>query len=61
MPGLDSYDRLFVFSAFFIQIVLLVFFAVRKWSFDTAMQYGWIVYALAVPAVVCSFVSCTER
>jgi len=36
--------------------VLLVFFAVRKWSFDTAMQYGWIVYALAVPAVVCSFV-----
>ena len=56
MSGLDRYDRLFVFAAFFIQIVLLVFFALRKWKFDTAMQFGWIVYALAVPAVIVSLV-----
>jgi hypothetical protein len=51
---MDRYDRLFVSVAFTIQIVLLVFFALRKWKFDTAMQFGWIVYALAVPAVIVS-------
>jgi hypothetical protein len=56
MSGLDRYDRLFVFTAFFIQIVLLGFFALRKWKFDTAIQWGWIVYALAVPAVIVSLV-----
>jgi len=56
MSGLDRYDRLFAFVAFFIQIVLLVFFALRKWKFDTAMQFGWIVFALAVPAVIVSLV-----
>lgn len=54
MSGLDRYDRLYVFAAFLIQIVLVVFFALRKWKFDTAMQVGWIVYALAVPAVIVS-------
>lgn len=56
MSRLDRYDRLFVFVAFSIQIVLLAFFALRKWKFDTAMQFGWIVYALAVPAVIVSLV-----
>ena len=56
MSALDRYDRLFVIAAFLIQIVLLAFFAVRKWKFDTAMQFGWIVYALAVPAVIVSLV-----
>jgi hypothetical protein len=56
MTGLDRYERLFVFAAFFIQSVLLVFFALRKWRFDTAMQFGWIVYALTVPAVIASLV-----
>ena len=54
MSGLDHYERLFVSTAFSIQIVLLVFFALRKWKFDTAMQIGWIVFALAVPAVIVS-------
>lgn len=54
MSDLDRFDNLFVFSAFFIQIVLLIFFALRKWMFDTAMQVGWIVYALAVPALIIS-------
>ena len=54
MSGLDRFDNLFVVTAFFIQIVLLIFFALRKWMFDTAMQLGWIVYALAVPALIIS-------
>lgn len=54
MSGLDRFDNLFVVTAFSIQIVLLIFFALRKWMFDTAMQIGWIVYALAVPALIIS-------
>jgi hypothetical protein len=54
MSGLDRFDNLFVITAFFIQIVLLIFFALRKWMIDTAMQVGWIVYALAVPALIIS-------
>ena len=61
MSGLDRYDRLFAFVAFSMQIVLLVFFALRKWKFDTAMQFGWIVYALAVPAIVVSLVGSFTR
>ena len=53
---MDRYDRLFVLTAFFIQIVLLLYFAVRKSSFDSAMQWGWLVYALALPAVIVSVV-----
>jgi hypothetical protein len=56
MSGLDRHDRLFVSAAFSIQIVLLVFFALRKWKFDAAIQYGWIIFALAVPAVIVSLV-----
>lgn len=56
MSGFERHEGLFVFTAFFIQIVLLVFFALRKWQFDTAMQVGWIVYALAIPAVIVSLV-----
>lgn len=56
MSEVDRYDKLFVFNAFFIQIILLVFFALRRWKFDTAMKCGWIVYALSVPAVIVSLV-----
>lgn len=56
MSALDRHDKLFVSTAFSLQIVLLVFFALRKWKFDTAMQLGWIVYALAVPAALVSVV-----
>lgn len=56
MSRLDRYDWLFVLVAFFIQIILVVFFALRYWMFDTAIQFGWIVYALAVPAVIASLV-----
>ncbi len=54
MSGLDRFDRLFVSTALIIQAVLVVFFALRKWSFPFAMEWGWIVYALGVPAVIVS-------
>jgi hypothetical protein len=54
MFGLDNLDTLFVLSAFSIQGVLLVHFALRKWVFDTAMRFGWIVYALCVPMAALS-------
>lgn len=56
ISSLDGYDKLFVFTSFFLQVVLLVFFALRKWKFETAIHFGWIVYALAVLAVVVSLV-----
>lgn len=52
----DRLDTLFVIFAFFVQVVLVVFFAARKWAFDTAMQFGWIVFALGIPAAILSVV-----
>ncbi len=54
MAALHRDDVLFICTSFFIQIVLLIYFAIRKWNFDAALRWGWIVYALAVPAVVVS-------
>ena len=54
MATLDLLDRLFIFAAFTYQIVLTVHFAMRKWRFETAIHYGWIVYALSIPAVLLS-------
>jgi hypothetical protein len=53
---MDRYEKLFVSTAFFIQVVLMIYFAFRKWRFDTAMEFGWIVYALALPALIVSLV-----
>ncbi len=54
MRGSDSLEFLFVIAAFLFQIVLIIHFALRKWHFDLAMRYGWIVYALSVPAATVS-------
>jgi hypothetical protein len=54
MLGLDDLEVLFVAVAFLFQIVLIVHFALRKWNFDLSMRYGWIVYALSVPAAAVS-------
>lgn len=55
--NMDSLDRLFVGWAFFFQIVLIVHFAVRKPLFESyTVKYGWIVYALCIPAVIVSFI-----
>ena len=56
MVSMDRMNGLFVGTAFFIQLVLAAFFALRKWRFDAAMQWGWIVYVVAIPAVLVSIV-----
>lgn len=54
MFDLDNLEILFVVWAFIFQIVLIIYFALRKRNFDIAMRYGWVVYALSVSAVVVS-------
>jgi hypothetical protein len=54
MSGVDDLKVLFVVTAFMFQIVLVVHFVLRKWSFDFSLRYGWIVYALGVPAAAAS-------
>lgn len=54
MYGLDTLDTLFVAFAFLIQIALIIHFAVRRWAFETAVRYGWLIYALGIPAAALS-------
>jgi hypothetical protein len=57
MSGFDGLDVLFVVWAFFFQIVLVIHFAVRKRLFETYTErFGWVVYALSIPAAVISVV-----
>jgi hypothetical protein len=51
----------FAVTAFTFQIVLLVHFALRKWRFETSLRYGWIVYALSVPAAAVSVILILDR
>jgi hypothetical protein len=48
--------QLFVITAFVIQLVLIVHFALRRWAFATAMRFGVLVYALGIPAAIVSVV-----
>ena len=55
--NLDKLDRLFVVWAFLFQIILIIHFALRKPFFDSyTIKFGWIVYALCIPAVVISII-----
>ena len=57
MENMKKLDALFVGWAFFFQIVLIIHFAIRKRLFESyTLKYGWIVYALAVPAVLVSII-----
>ena len=57
MSGLDALDILFAAWAFFFQIVLIVHFAVRRRFFERyTLEFGWIVYALSIPAAVISII-----
>ena len=56
MFALDNLEVLFVVFAFLFQIVLIIHFALRKWYFDIVSRYGWIVYALSIPAVAVSVI-----
>ena len=57
MFGLDKLDTLFVIWAFFLQIILIIHFAIRKPFFESyTKKFGWIVYALCIPAAVISLI-----
>ena len=56
MFRLDSLEATYVVTAFLFQIILVAHFALRKWRFHLAMRYGWITYALSVPAAAVSAV-----
>jgi len=54
---MDNLDSLFVITAFLFQVVLIIHFTLRKWTFDAyTMKYGWVVYALSVPAAAVSVI-----
>ena len=52
--GYDNLEIAFVICAFLFQIILIGHFALRKWRFKLALQYGPIVYGLGIPAAVVS-------
>ena len=54
MLGLDNLDTLYVFTAFLFQAILIAHLALRKWRFEVAARYGWLVYALSIPAAAVS-------
>jgi hypothetical protein len=57
MKTLEALDWLYVIWSFLFQIVLIVHFAVRRRFFESyTVKYGWLVYALAIPAAVISLV-----
>lgn len=56
MSGTSPLNALFVATAFLFQLILIIHFALRKWRFDVAMQYGWIVYLLSIPAAIVSII-----
>jgi len=60
MTTFDNLDLLFVVWAFSFQVILIVHFALRKRFFESyTLKYGWIVYALAIPAAVISVILLT--
>jgi hypothetical protein len=57
LAGIDTLGILFAVWAICFQVVLIVHFALRKWVFDPYIRrFGWIVYALSVPAVIVSVI-----
>jgi len=51
----DTLELSFVVWVFAFQLVLILHFALRKRYFDTyTMKSGWVVYALAIPAILVS-------
>ena len=55
--NLDRLEKLFVVWAFVFQIILIVHFALRKPFFESyTVKFGWIVYALCIPAAIISVI-----
>jgi hypothetical protein len=57
MSDLDHMDKLFASWAFAFQLLLIAHFAVRKRFFESyTLRFGWLAYALCIPAAVISVV-----
>ena len=56
MFTLQKFETLFIAWSFLFQLILITHFALRKWRFDLVLRYGWIVYALSIPAALISIV-----
>jgi len=53
----DKLDKLYVIWAYTLLIILILHFAVRQAFFETyTLKYGWLVYALCIPAVIISII-----
>ncbi|MFQ5651250.1 MAG: hypothetical protein ACE5IY_15030 [bacterium] len=49
----DIYRSLYVIFALFLQVLLIVHFAVRVWRPGIELQWGWLVYIIAgLPALI---------
>lgn len=49
MFGLEPLEAVYASVALLFQLILVVHFSVRRWRFETALRYGWIVYGLGPP------------
>ena len=56
MPQLDPYETLFVATAFAFQLLLIVYYLLRRRSWRMVMRYGPLIYATALPLAVVSLV-----
>jgi len=55
--SIDKLDKLYIIWAFTFQIIFILHFAIRKPLFETyTVKYGWLVYALCIPAVIISLI-----
>ena len=54
---LDKFDKLYIIWAYTFQVILIVHFAIRKPLMESyTLKYGWLVYALCIPAVIISII-----
>jgi hypothetical protein len=54
MYNLNPTEVAYITTAFLFQTVLVAHFSLRKWRFNLALRYGWVVYALSLPAAAVS-------
>jgi len=54
MNNLSVFEKTFIVVSFAFQFMLICHFALRRWRFDQAIHYGWIVYAASIPAALVS-------
>jgi hypothetical protein len=54
---MSTYELLYVAWSFLFQLILIAHFSLRKWFYHHYIErYGWLVYALGIPAVLISLV-----